>query len=102
MKKEYIISFVVVFAVILAGVIFYFKAEQNNKLDKISEIIKENFMTGCASGSNFSFCSCAYDKLESKVGISGIVELSNKFNQTQTLPDGTLQNIADCVPLYKN
>ncbi len=66
-------------------------------VNALNDRFKNNFMTNCIGGkANYAYCSCAYNKLVEKNGLSGFVNISDEYDKTGKLPDGTVETIAVC------
>lgn len=70
-----------------------------------SNELKDGFMGGCMENKDnefdsvklYDYCSCSYDKLETKLGKDGIVDFGTEYNKTGKLPEGTIETISECM-----
>ena len=102
MKKETLHAIIGGLVIVLVGVGIYFLVNNGVKKetpkDYVSSTMKDSFMTGCVSPeASYSFCNCAYDTLEKKLGVEGMISLSSYYDTNKVLPAGTVETISSCI-----
>lgn len=110
MENKNIIAIVVI--ILFIGVIFSTatKDKVSDKLQatpvenkSVTNEFKDSFMQGCMETGEidtvklYDYCSCSYDKLETKLGKDGIIDFGTEYSKTGKLPEGTIETISECV-----
>lgn len=63
-----------------------------------SQESKTEFMSTCAEDPSFyEYCSCAYEDLESKYGVSGITKMGLEYELDGELSDKMIESAIACV-----
>ena len=98
-------------AIVLASIggaiiAFSFYTDAQNKIaanQALSKHMKDNFVGSCIEGHEdyYNYCTCAYDKLENKLGTDGVLALSEEYDVTGVLPKGTVSTISECLSELK-
>lgn len=60
------------------------------------EAFKENFLSGCYDGSNYAYCSCAYDYMEKKIGVKGIMKAGLEYEKTNKMTEEMIDSAVAC------
>lgn len=111
MENKNIIA--IAFLIILVGVVYNVSSKNSEVSDKlqatpvenksVTNEFKDSFMQGCMDSSEYDsvklydYCSCSYDKLETKLGKDGIVDFGIQYSKTGELPKGTIETISECM-----
>lgn len=90
----------VIAVIVILGLAVYF-TEQDTKIEPVAQKtdFKEVFMSGCleAGSDLYAYCSCTYDKLEKDLGISGLIDVSIKYDETGELPKEVFPAMSSCA-----
>lgn len=91
----------VVAVIVIIGLAVYFTEQESKNTPVVAEnsTFKDDFMSGCteAGPGFYGYCSCAYDKLEKQLGISGLIKMSIEYDETGVLPNEVLPAMTACA-----
>ena len=74
--------------------------QENNALNAKSEQFRASFISGCTEGSNAAYCSCVYTDLEHKVGLKGMIEMSERYDESEEIADEAIVSAFKCMDKY--
>jgi type II secretory pathway pseudopilin PulG len=70
---------------------------ENKNLTAMRDLLKDEFVNGCASGSTpKTYCVCVFDKMEEGLGLDGLLDVFEKYEETKTMDAKTLNLIKPC------
>lgn len=95
-----IVIAIIAAALIIGGAVFMGYKNKEVVVDSSSNTylaLKDGFMEGCSDGTNYTECSCYFDKIIEREGEKGMMNLSIDYNNTGELPNYIGDIVLECI-----
>lgn len=97
-KMVLAIAIVIIATIIGISVINAREQKEKQESSRIITMMRQNFMEGCMSESNYSTCDCLFNELMDKLGTIGMQNLALDYQDTGKLQKETVNSaLKACV-----